>query len=344
MHYNEYFLKKNIINQEIFNKKINWFFDIKSIFQNKIKRKDIRKYANQLVNDYQKIKIRSSSRKNKIIINTTPFIKNSSSKKIVIFLRYIERLNIKKYFKYFLIQGSFASKDYIYGWSDVDTWTVIKDEILKDATKLIKLRKILNKVYKKINVISKFQHHGITIYTEKDLLNYLHGFLPKQALIKNISLFREKEIILFQTNKKINLSYKILKDKFSFLQKSILIKKYNHHVRKKIPKIPFKKNDPYLFELFYHITTILNIPILFLDAINKSSHKKKSFLKFYNIINNDFVKNFIKKHEEIRLNWKKYGTKKFIIPSKLINDLGDNYLENCLKVYEIVIKKIKDTR
>ena len=46
MHYSEYFLKKrNIINQEIFNKKINWFLDIKSVVHHKTKRKDVLKFA-----------------------------------------------------------------------------------------------------------------------------------------------------------------------------------------------------------------------------------------------------------------------------------------------------------
>ena len=34
---------------------------------------------------------------------------------------------------------------------------------------LIKLRKILYNFYEKINSFSKFQHHGIIVYTEKDI-------------------------------------------------------------------------------------------------------------------------------------------------------------------------------
>ena len=350
MHYSEYFFKKrDIINQEIFNKKINWFLDIKSIFHHKTKRKEVIKFAIQISKNYQKLKNvnYSSSKSIKIkVIKLEKFLKKSNSLKLDNLLRSFQKYNIDEYFKYFLIQGSIASRDYIVGWSDIDTWTVIKDEILEDPKKLIKLRGILYLFYKKFNFFSKLQHHGIIVYTEQDLKNYLPGYLPKEALIKNIALNKntKNEIKFFLSNKKSNLSKKILKDKYLFLKKAIRDKKYDHHVLKNVPKIPFKENEPYLFELFYQIGTILNIPILYLDSINKSSHKKTSFRKFYKLIKNKFVRNFIFKHEKIRKNWMKYKIKNFKIPKKLIEDLGDDYFENCLKTYKIILGKLKDTK
>lgn len=350
MHYSEYFLKKkNIINQEIFNKKINWFFDIKSIFLHKIKSKDVKCFATQLANDYKKLRDFKDTKNKSVKIKVRKlenFLKKNKYLKLNNLLKYFQQQDIDKYFKYFLIQGSVASKDYIVGWSDVDTWTVIKDEILWNPKELIKLRKILHNFYKKINSFSKFQHHGIILYTEKDIKNYLPGYLPKEALINNIAINKnfKGEIEFFLSNKQNNLSKKILKDKYFFLKQAIKNQKYNHHVLKKIPRIPFKKNDPFLFELFYHMGTILNIPILFLDSIGKSSHKKSSFNKFYKLIKNEPVKNFIFKHEKIRKNWKSYNVKNFKIPKKLLDELGNDYFENCLKTYKIVLNKIKDTK
>ena len=80
MHYKEFFLKKkNIINQEIFNKKINWFFDIKSISHNKIKKKYVNTYASQLIADYKKIKKSNYLSKKSTTIKVKPldkFLKN----------------------------------------------------------------------------------------------------------------------------------------------------------------------------------------------------------------------------------------------------------------------------
>ena len=39
----------------------------------------------------------------------------------------------------------------------------------------------------------------------------------------------------------------------------------------------------------------------------------------------------------------KYNVKNFKIP-KLLDELGNDYFENCLKTYKIVLNKIKDTK
>ena len=44
-----------------------------------------------------------------------------------------------------------------------------------------------------------------------------------------------------------------------------------------------------MYQLFCHID-ILNIPILYFDATNRSIHKKKSLKKFYNEVNDDQIK------------------------------------------------------
>ena len=47
-----HYFKKKKINQQIYNKKINWFFDIKSIIYGKNKKKNILNFAKQISNDY----------------------------------------------------------------------------------------------------------------------------------------------------------------------------------------------------------------------------------------------------------------------------------------------------
>ena len=96
-----------------------------------------------------------------------------------------------------------------------------------------------------------------------------------------------------------------------------------------------------MYQLFCHLGYILNIPILYLDATNRSIHKKKSFKKFYKEIKDDHIKNFIKKTEIIRDNWNnhKFGGNK--IPNWVIKILGDDYMEESYKVISKIIKLIK---
>jgi predicted nucleotidyltransferase len=344
MHFENYFgIKK--INQIIFNNKINWFFDIKSVIYKRYHIDKIKRFALEIKKNNKLLKKNRKKKKTKKIflkkINLKKLEETDGGIKIIGIIKLIESTKLLDYFDHFIFQGSIASYDFVKNWSDIDILVVIKDEVLNDEEKLIELRKKLKTIYKQIIKFSKLQHHGFIFYTNLDLNNYLSGYLPPEALKFNFSLIKKNFIEFKISNqKKINLSKSILIEKKNFYRKTLKDNSYNHHViRKKIPKVPFKSNDPYMFQLFYNFGSILNIPILYLDACGKSSHKKDSFKKFYKIIKNEFVIDFIKKHEEIRKNWIKYKFKDFNIPNSLIKKIGNNYFYDCYKVYKIVCEK-----
>ena len=56
MHYKELFNKVHYGNQEIFNKKLNWYFDIKNILYRNQSKKKIISDANQLIKEYSSLK------------------------------------------------------------------------------------------------------------------------------------------------------------------------------------------------------------------------------------------------------------------------------------------------
>ena len=56
MHYKEFFNKTYYNNQEIFNKKLNWFFDIKNCIYSNYKKHKIKKDAKQIIKEYKSLK------------------------------------------------------------------------------------------------------------------------------------------------------------------------------------------------------------------------------------------------------------------------------------------------
>ena len=60
-----HYFKNRKINQQIFNKKINWFFDIKSVIYGKYK-KNYSKFCNQISKDYCQIS-KIKKQKNRLI-------------------------------------------------------------------------------------------------------------------------------------------------------------------------------------------------------------------------------------------------------------------------------------
>ena len=184
MHYKELFNKVHYGNQEIFNKKLNWYFDIKNILYRNQSKKKIISDANQLIKEYSSLKSlkekkRKVSFKTKSILFRDYVNKKDLKfrKKIFYSINYLKEKKIQIYFNHFLLQGSLATKDYKENWSDFDSVGVIKDEVIHSQKQLIKLRDILKVFYKRILKFSKFQHHGVILFSEYDLKNFLPGYL-----------------------------------------------------------------------------------------------------------------------------------------------------------------------
>ena len=240
-----------------------------------------------------------------------------------------------------MLQGSISNNDFIEGWSDLDSFVVIKDEALLDYKKILIIQKLLKKFYNLVLKFSSFQHHGIITFTEFDLINYKKGFLPPEALKENINVFRDEDIVFKkENNQKKNISLEILKQRCNYMKRGINEGYFDHHVFNNTKMcIPLKENDPTLHQLFCHMGFMINLPVLFLDSIGKSSHKKKSFKKFYKIIKNKKIILFIKNHEKLRVNWKKIITNKKKINKNIINFLGEDYMTSCYNITKYVIKK-----
>ena len=96
-----------------------------------------------------------------------------------------------------------------------------------------------------------------------------------QALEKSFSILGKVDFKIKKKNKKSNLSLKSLEERKKYLREGIKNGKYDHHTFKgRMLNIPLKKNSNQMYQLFCHLGYILNIPILYLDATNRSIHKK----------------------------------------------------------------------
>jgi hypothetical protein len=241
------------------------------------------------------------------------------------------------------VHGSIASNDYVKGWSDFDTFVVLKDNFFNDINSIIKLRNNLKIFYKKLLKLSYFQHHGLIIYTELDLNNYLKGYLPKEALEKSFSILGNQNIILKENYSNTNLSLKSLIDRKKYLKEGVDMNFYNHHTYKDNKlQIPLKSGRNQMYQLFCHLGYILNIPILYFDATRRSIHKKKSFKKFYSEIKDKNIISLIKKTEKVRKDWNKHRFENRKIPDWVINQIGSDYMKNSYLAVSKIIKLIRN--
>ena len=124
--------------------------------------------AKELVFNYRNLQRKTKTKilnNNKIVVNLKninfkKLNKIDGSKEVKEIIYSIKENNILNYFDQFIIQGSIASYDFVKNWSDFDTLVIIKDNVLLDENKLLKLRIKLRNLYKSI---LKFQSFNIMV-------------------------------------------------------------------------------------------------------------------------------------------------------------------------------------
>lgn len=78
----------------------------------------------------------------------------------------------------FVIHGSFATEDFIPGWSDLDTMIILKDEAFSSADFLQETKNKFLKLSLLCYQVDPLAHHQLSFLTEFDLSYYPQSFLP----------------------------------------------------------------------------------------------------------------------------------------------------------------------
>ena len=328
-----------------YNKSLNTFFDTKTLFnkQNKVVNLKYNKTLNKHIIGKKKkiyIKLKTYNYK-KYLSKHKHYLKPIDN-----LYKYLKNEKLNKYFSYFLIHGSLADKTYVRGWSDVDTFVVLKNSILKSNKKINHLRKKIKSLYNFFFEICPLQHHGLIIFSENDLTNYSNNYLPYQALNNNINLLNHKKRLILKCLDDDNFTlFNDLKERLKLLENAKKIGIYKHHPYKgRYLRFPLKKNRKEMYQLFCHLGYMNTLPAYYFSCTGKSMNKKNSFSRFEKNFKNKKVIRLIKKSEKIRFLWgmKNYNKiNNFYIPEWVVSSLGKNYLSECIQVFKSIIKEIE---
>ena len=193
---------------------------------------------------------------------------------------------LKKYLLGFYLHGSLSTKDYVRGWSDLDTFAVVNKKTINNPQDLLNLRKYMYKSRIFFYLIDPLQHHINIIVSEYDLDYYPKTYFPPVLFSYSKSFFN------FDIVKKIKIrpadieNIYVLFDFVNYFRTLHFNKKYNL--------------DSYKTKFLLHAVTLF--PSLYLQAKGKSAYKKYSFA----IAKKDFGNkewSVIKEVEKIRKNW-----------------------------------------
>lgn len=200
--------------------------------------------------------------------------------------KYAEKL-LKPYLLGFYLHGSIATKDYIKGWSDMDTVSIVSKKTLQDPKGILRLRDRLYLSRKFYYQIDPLQHHGSIVIAEHDVENYCQAYFPVEIFKYSKSFFKNDEPIGFKVR---DFSHEALKKLFWFV---------NYFRKLKYEKL-YRLNSYDTKNLLHAITLF---PTLYLQAKGSSMYKKFSFSR----AKEDFDKGLWKVFndvERIRNNWR----------------------------------------
>lgn len=233
--------------------------------------------------------------------------------------------NLRQYLAGFYLHGSLATKDYIKGWSDVDTLAVISKETMENPKNLLELRNKMYRMRYYFYKIDPLQHHGSIVISEYDLSNYCQAYFPVPIFKYAKSFFKGDKIRQFMAR-----DYRIeaLNKMFWFV----------NYFRKLYIEKGFSMGSYDTKNLLHSITLF---PSMYLQAKGILVYKKFSF----NIAKRDFSKDGWKIVEGISLirnNWKGFPAMPQIKSFSKINPLF--YYHANSRIIDLFMNTKKDNR
>lgn len=202
-------------------------------------------------------------------------------------LKAYARKSLKQYLSGFYLHGSLATKDYVKGWSDVDTLAIISRKTIENPEKLLELRSKMYLMRHFFYKIDPLQHHGSIVISEYDLQSYCQAYFPVTIFRHAKSFFDGDRAAVFRAR---DYSGEALAEMFWFVS----------YFRKLYSEREYNMGS-YNLKILLHSITLF--PSLYLQAKGILGYKKFSF----DIAKKDFKKENWKIIDDVSLlrrNWK----------------------------------------
>lgn len=182
--------------------------------------------------------------------------------RVIGFIRREVEKKLSLYLQSFIIHGSFATRDFISGWSDLDTQIILTDRVFESVFHLNAARKTFRRLSLLCDKIDPLCHHRFSFLTQFDLRYYPQYFLPLEVYRYGFALLGENKLKV-RLREDQEEKRERMKNFVSYFQKRVADEKYR-------PNQAEFKND---------LAHLLLWPSLLLELKGLGVYKRGSFEK-----------------------------------------------------------------
>ena len=318
---------------------LTWFLNPKDNFNSYASENEpylIDQFADLLIAIHSSINSYNFKKNNKVEINVPLIDWSTYHESDLDYLKPLHQLHdyvnscMNCFVRNFFLHGSFASNDYIKGWSDVDTLVVINNSTFDSSVNLKKFREHCINADMFLYQVDPLKHHGLIYCTELDLNYYSEIIMPVSVIQRSVSLLADKSnFTCFINNKKI-----ISKNTFNSRVKTFVEAAdtgvFRHHAKDgEYLKSNIHDHNNVMYQLKYFLGLIMTMPAYFLECRGTPCYKADSFDKVRDLISDESWE-IIVACSKIRSDWSKMEQHPFShqnnVPNWVKSYLGEDYL------------------
>ena len=164
--------------------------------------------------------------------------------------------------------------DYKKGWSDIDSFMVIKGDIAEDGRSLNRLREICLDAWPIFLRITPLQHHGFIIATSKDMESYPSHYMPPAVFDNALAFVDGQAPLQFIVRSGDSGSIRGLKGRVNVLKEALQTGIFKHHPKDgKYLMTHFKNPKDSMYQLFCLLGYVMTVPAYYMDGIGNGCYK-----------------------------------------------------------------------
>jgi hypothetical protein len=235
------------------------------------------------------------------------------------------------------LHGSLATLDYAAGWSDVDTFLVIRRSVVTDAAALLELRRLCLEAWPLFRRICPLQHHGFIIASEPDLGSYPSQYLPPPVFDAALALLPDQPPLRLFVRPGDSGALHSLVERRQALQRAVREGVLKHHPNEGVYlQAGYRNADNGMIQLFSLLGYLMTVPAYVLDARGRACYKKSSFARARDCFS-DAAWAVIERASAVRAAWPEREGVSYAgnaVPEWVRRLLGPDYFEDALRVLE----------